>query len=86
MLLLLSLAFGLVEAQIAQIQVPQCLPAATVWNWVRVSDFVTVLCLVTANRHTTVFHRALVQQLATSPHNATTAVRPLFHCFSTSDS
>lgn len=76
MLLLLSLASVLVEAQI---QVPECLPAAqATWNWVRVQDSFIIECLITASRHTTVSNRALVQQPATSPHNATTAVRPLF--------
>jgi hypothetical protein len=78
MLLLLSLCVVLVEAQI---QVPDCLPAAKAnWNWVRVPF--TVLCdrsmtLWIANRHTTPSSRPLVQQPATWPQNAAMAVRPL---------
>lgn len=40
--------------------------------------FFIIECLITASRHTTVSNRALVQQPATLPHNATTVVRPLF--------
>jgi hypothetical protein len=82
MLLLLSLSVVLVEAQQAQIQVPDCLPAAKAnWNWVSVPFAGLCDCSMTscnANRHTTPSSRPLVQQPATWPQNATMAVRLLF--------
>ncbi len=81
MLFLLSLAFVPVLVK-AQINVPDCLPAAfAVWNWVRVPFAFLPECSTNwrnLNRRITALIRALVQQPDILPQNATTAVSSPF--------